>query len=71
MNDPATKKLEIKDNPMDQKTIEVKFPNTVTNSSIKFVRNLQKKESVGWDFIDHFESGSQSFFPTERNTKKR
>ena len=53
MNDPATKKLEIQNNPMIKKKIpKVVFPKS---KSVRNTKNLIRRDSTGWGFIDQLD----------------
>ena len=50
LTDPATKKLEIENNPMIKKKIpKIVFPKS---KSVRNTKGLFRKESTGWGFID-------------------
>jgi hypothetical protein len=61
INDPALKKLEIKNNPMEGKSNEIIFPKSARSSKVstKFkIRKQHKKEEDGWSFLHNIESAS-------------
>ena len=61
LDDPATKKLEIKNNPMEQIELPPKFMDrqmSSTNFKVQFIQKLHKNESAGWNFIEHHEKTS-------------
>ena len=74
IGDPILKKLEIENNPMEQKVPEVKLAKTkggLQKSKETYVRKLHQEESEGWRFIEghekagHWRDGKTQVSPSQ------